>query len=242
MRANGVCSVSKSGNEKISHRKGRVDLLATTYVSRASCSQKYCPFMNGRGCYFEEGNCRMIQVDLDRAVKVQGLTILALAREEAMQVDAMTGEVPLRLHTGGDCRTNATARIVSAAGERYTAKHGKPTYTYTHTWPIVDRAAWGKVSVLASCETTSEIVAAHSRGYAVAVVEGAEIADSIKAAGFRLIPCPAQTHPKGTATCGSCRLCMKDKLLHTNKAVISFIAHGARMCKVRKAVAEKRAK
>jgi hypothetical protein len=77
---------------------------------------------------------------------------------------------PLRLHTVGDCRTDEAARIVAAAAERYMDAGGGPVWTYTHAWRLVDRASWGRVSVLASCETPEQVELARARGYATAIV------------------------------------------------------------------------
>jgi hypothetical protein len=76
----------------------------------------------------------------------------------------------MRLHTVGDCRTDEAAKIVAAAAERYMDAGGGPVWTYTHAWRLVDRASWGRVSVLASCETPEQVELARARGYATAIV------------------------------------------------------------------------
>lgn len=228
MRARGVCSVERSGNEKTGQ-------TATTYVSRESC--RGCPLWDV--CYGTGGKVSMVLQDLERRAQADKLGPMELAHEEAAQLDGMDGKRPCRLHVTGDCKWPAAARIVAGAAARYRARHGQAVWTYTHFWADVPRAEWGEVSVLASCETAGEVRAAHARGYATATVEGQDIAETLKSDGFRVIPCPAQT--RDNVNCASCRLCWRDGLLKRNKLVVSFAAHGFRARMTREVVAAKRA-
>lgn len=230
MRNRGVCSVETSGNEK-------TGILANTYLARQpSCHG--CPLW--AVCYgINSLHVAAILKHLEAMAAGAQLDGIDLATEEAAQLDGMSGRHPCRLHVTGDCKSAAAARIVAAAAARYRAKHGQAVWTYTHFWQTVPRESWKNVSVLASCETASQVKWAHHRGYAVATVEGQDIEAELKAAGFRVVTCPAQTH-KGV-TCSKCKLCWKDGMLHKNKVVISFLAHGTRARAARELVAGLRA-
>jgi hypothetical protein len=165
------------------------------------------------------------------------LNEMELAREEARQIDGLSGERDLRLHVVGDCACDGAARIVAGACRRYRLRHGASVWTYTHSSAVVARDSWAGVSVLASCETVAEIVRASERGYACATVEGQDIEAGLTAAGFRLIQCPAQT---SDTNCKTCRLCMMDGMLHPHKLVITFKAHGTGARMVRAVVSQKR--
>jgi hypothetical protein len=132
----------------------------------------------------------------------------------------------------GDCKTDETARIVAAAAERYMERGGGPVWTYTHAWASVARASWGRVSVLASCETAEQVAAAHARGYAPSIVVEEFRSDKLYTieggpgyAEFPLsiLPCPAQTRH---GNCADCRLCFNDKGLRERGYAIGFELHG----------------
>ena len=97
-------------------------------------------------------------------------------------------------------------------------------YTYTHSWPHVSRSSWGPISVLASCETLQQASQAWEKGYAAAVIVPEHKSDKAYTVGdMKVIPCPQQTRE---VTCERCGLCMSDAMLHKQKAVIAFAAHG----------------
>ena len=135
--------------------------------------------------------------------------------------------MPLRLHVVGDSPTNAAAAPIAAACATRTG----PTWGYTHFWRTVDRATWGSVSMLASCERPSDVGQAWERGYAAALV----VADFPGAGRFEAgpgvmaVPCPEQTGR--VATCDECRLCWRDDLL-VNRVAVAFKAHGTRRRRV----------
>jgi hypothetical protein len=162
-------AVARSNNEKIGD-------CATTYAAQASCPSS-CAFFNGGGCYAEAGHVyRSTTRVLNLVADAAALTPVDVALEEAAAIGELVEDFwkisgrPMRLHTVGDCRTDEAARIVAAAAERYMDAGGGPVWSYTHAWRIVDRASWGRVSVLASCESAEQVELARARGYATAIV------------------------------------------------------------------------
>ncbi|WP_439627560.1 DUF7227 family protein [Gemmata sp.] len=224
----GVIAKAHSLNAKL----GRA---AATYVARQSCPAS-CPF-RAEGCYAEHDNTR---ATWDRITAGSaGAGPVELARREAALIDGLPGTRDLRLHVAGDSVTVAGTRAIAAACGRY-VERGRgagcdvKVWAYTHAYRTVPRAAWGVVSVLASCETAADVAAARGRGYAAALVVpefGAEAAHA--AGGVRLLPCPQQT--RGRA-CTDCRLCFDDGRLRTAGLVIGFALHGWGSNKARRAL------
>lgn len=237
--AHGLLAIAKasSGNRKIGD-------AATTYAAQASCPSS-CAFFNGGGCYAENGTLfAIVTKPLNQAAEYSHADSLDVARAEADAIDGLSSEAirnrPLRLHTVGDCRTDEAARIVSAAAERYMERGGGPVWTYTHAWQLVDRASWGAVSVLASCETAEQVELARARGYATAIVVeefesprlytiGAGVTTGVSGRDERraarpVLPCPAQT--RDDVTCSICRLCMNDAGIRARGYSIGFAVHG----------------
>lgn len=223
-------AVARSSNEKIGD-------CATTYAAQASCPSS-CAFFDGGGCYAENGQIYSgITKPLNDVAALANAAPVDVAREEAAAINALGVEDirqisgrPLRLHTVGDCRTDEAASIVAAAAERYMERGGGPVWTYTHAWRLVDRASWGRVSVLASCETPEQVELARARGYAPSIVVEAfeqrrrHRTMSGHSPGVDVLPCPAQTTPD--VTCSSCRLCMNDEALRGRGYTIAFEIHG----------------
>jgi hypothetical protein len=125
---------------------------------------------------------------------------LQIAQAEAEAIDALTGDRLLRLHVVGDCRTNASARVLGAAAKRYRSRGnhprvGRKVWTYSHAWRDVERSSWtDSVSVLASVETVQDAKEAMARGYAAAIVVGVfERDNAYPVDGVTVIPCPEQT-------------------------------------------------
>jgi hypothetical protein len=206
---------------------------ATTYAAQTSCPTS-CPFFDGGGCYAESGRVGMVTKRLNEAARILKSGPLEVADAEAAAIDALkvTPGRALRLHTVGDCSTDAATALVAAASARYRQRGGGPVWTYTHAWRTVSRASWGEVSVLASCESAAEVKAAKLRGYATAIVvdELAEErrhvlgADAGNAAGVDVLPCPQQTRDR---TCSDCKLCFDDQGLIERDYSIAFLVHGA---------------
>lgn len=217
-----ICAaVEVSDNNKI----GKV---SATWVAQNSCPSS-CPHM-GAGCYAETGMAGFTTARLNRAAGDHPeLTPAEIAQIEAAGIDTLTGKRDLRLHVVGDARTDKAAQILAAAADRYIARgaaKGKNVrvWTYTHARDT-KRTSWGRISVLRSCETLQHVKAAHNAGFAAAIVIPEHVNDRAYPMGeFTAIPCPEQTGR--AANCQSCGLCMRDQMLHANKRVIVFAAHG----------------
>lgn len=218
-------AVEKSQNRKIGD-------VSATYASQTSCPTT-CSFL-GSGCYAEGGHTGRIT----RRLNSEESTRAQVARAEALLIDGLTGDRDLRVHVVGDCSTDTTAKLVSAAMARHRAKQGRRAWTYTHAWPSVDPKSWGDESVLASCETPEDVHTAQSLGWATALVVP-EFRDT-KAYdhdGVKLLPCPQQTKPD--VTCVSCGLCMNASRLRDKGLTIGFAVHGNGAKKARAALAER---
>jgi ribulose bisphosphate carboxylase small subunit len=106
------------------------------------------------------------------------------------------------------------------------ARGGGPAFTYTHATRTVERAAWGRVSVLGSIDRMDQVEQVLDQGYAPAryVSSFPNGKSSWKEQGIRWIPCPSQTHDN--ITCQDCRLCFDADALRKRAAGIAFAAHG----------------
>jgi len=226
----GVSGVEVSGNKKLG-------LCSTTYVAQNPGCPGDCRFL-GEGCYYEYGPIDIIRRRLDAQAEDEGLTPLALARNEAAVIDRLSGRLPLRLHSGGDSRTAGAARAVSLASGRYRRRYGQPVFGYTHAHRRVPREAWGGVSMLASCETPGEVKRANARGYAACITvpafpRGVKPFDAGE--GVRVQPCPEQAGLD--VDCSICRLCMDDQALLRKGITIGFAAHGSGTKRVQRTLA-----
>jgi hypothetical protein len=231
-----------SGNRKIGH-------AGTTYAAQGSCPTS-CRFRDGGGCYAEAGTIgQFVTRPLNAAAEDASALEIALAEARAideLQVADNAGTVgrPLRLHTVGDCPDEQCARVVAAAAERYMDRGGGPVWTYTHAWADVERASWGRVSVLASCETVEDVEAARARGYATAIVVDEHPSECLyqlsasamgarhypATAGAEILPCPQQTRD---VACTDCRLCFDDQGIRERGYSIGFEIHGAQVTRRR---------
>jgi len=220
-------AVAASQNSKIGD-------AATTYVEQRSCPSS-CVFFDGGGCYAEQGTVGMFMTaPLNRAAAMVEASPDEIAEAEAAQIDSLVVKPgrPLRLHTVGDCQTDAAAQSVAAAAARYVARGGGRVWTYTHAWRDVSRDSWGDVHILASCEKPEHVAAAHARGYATSiVVDEFPTHRRYDLDGASVVPCPAQTNEK--VTCTSCRLCMDTPRLKKNRLTIGFETHGTALGKRR---------
>lgn len=128
----------------------------------------------------------------------------------------------LRIHVSGDATTTFRAQQMARGAARWRG----PVWSYTHAWRDVERKAWGRVSVLASCETLADVRSAHHKGFAAALVVERHPDDgkAFTAFGVKHIPCPSQTRD---IKCTDCRLCWNDAMLLRQNACITFAAHGA---------------
>ncbi len=217
-------AVEKSGNSK-------TGTVSVTHASQASCPSD-CPFLRN-GCYAETGpQGAFVTAKLNASTEKRALQV---ARVEAAVVRKLTGKRDLRGHVVGDCKTDATAKVVSRAYDAHAAKHGRSVWSYTHAWQDVARESWGGVSILASCESVSQAKLAMGRSYAAAVVvDSFQQPKAYELDGVKLIPCPEQTRG---VKCVDCRLCFNDKALLEREAVIGFLPHGSGAAKVLAALA-----
>jgi hypothetical protein len=221
--SDGPIVVARSDNQKTGP-------IAATYAARETCpiecSFRVDPETGELGaCY---GNSGRVRIHWDR---IPAMRPDVAARREAKLIDELPADRPLRVHVVGDCRTDAAARILAAAMVRYdTRSTGGPAYTYTHAWRTVARASWGAARVLASCESSADIQAAHRRGYETVVTVADHPTDGRTRNG--LIPCPEQT--REGIQCVSCRLCFEPQRLAGRS--ISFAAHGTKAALVKRIV------
>jgi len=217
----------KSGNSKLGNLKNK-QIVSATAASQISCPDD-CAWKNS-GCYAETG---LMFFTTNRLNKSGAESPLDVAIAESDAIRNLSGKYDLRLHTVGDCKTNESAKIVSCAAELHMAKCGKKVWTYTHAWKVVDRVSWGKVSVLASVESESDIDDAWNHGYAAAIVVSQHTSDKayVLPNGHVVIPCPQQTGK--SANCFTCRLCWNSDRLLARKQTIAFAAHGARMVQMK---------
>ena len=151
-----------------------------------------------------------------------------IATAEANSIRKLTGKLPLRLHVVGDATTDTSAKILSEAAEEYIQKHNSPVWTYTHG--NTQRASWGSISVLKSCHSPEQAVAAMKQGFATSMVVDSFKSNkltklNVSGEEIKLLPCPEQTGVKNS--CKDCGLCMRDNYLRKNKIVILFQTHGS---------------
>ncbi len=204
--------------------------VSVTHAAKRSCPVT-CPFyvspeQRAAGvkdpCYAGHGHQGMVTRRLEAGAAILNADALMIAIDEAAAIDTLTGRNLLRLHIVGDSATDRCADIVSAAAQRYSARHGQVVWTYTHGWRETSHQSWRDVSVLASCETDDDVRLATSRGYAVALVRAhADLPRTV--GGLRTIPCPQQTGAK--LDCASCKMCTRDQSL-AGRACIVFDPHG----------------
>ncbi len=215
--------------------------VCSTRVSIAATCPTTCRFKNN-GCYEQVGITTALSRSLDAAAV--GMLPDAVSQLEADVIDAQwvdgvpqdgaEGGRDLRLHVGGDVPSEAGARLLAGAAERWAARGGGSIWTYTHRWGEIPIDAWGpKIRVLASCETSEEADEARALGYAVGLTardHGGERARKLEGSltGLKSVPCPAQTR---SATCASCRLCLDRPL---DGKVIAFQVHGRSSSKAKR--------
>ncbi len=204
-------------------RNEKVGDVAATYAPISQTCPESCP-LKGNGCYAQSGNVGFAVNRLERQLDgANGDTVAVLEGDEIADASrhAPPGH-PLRIHVSGDSITPFRA----AQQARGAARWPGPVWSYTHAWGSVPRASWGRVSVLASCETLAGAQLAMALGYAVALVVPShpENGRAERRDGVKLIPCPAQTRD---VTCEDCRLCWDDTKLLEQRACITFAAHGA---------------
>ena len=210
-----VFAIEETGNSKLGP-------VSTTSAAQQSCPTS-CVFL-GNGCYAEGGWPKLTTTwRLNRNLR-EYITPEEIAVEEAIAIDGLSGDRDLRLHFVGDSTTEVGTQILAEAACRYMKKNGRRVWTYTHAWRTVPRSAWGSISVLASCETEEEVIAARRLGYATILVVPKHHSRKLqRGEAINLLPCPWETHG---ANCAKCRLCMDDRRLRESNITIAFEAHG----------------
>lgn len=214
-----VIVMEKSDNSKLGG-------LSTTYASKGSCP-KSCSLRKG-GCY---GDCGYVAMQWQNC---KGSNPVDIAKAEAKGINTLSGKLHLRLHTIGDCSSNLTAKILASAAKKYSAKHNRQVFTFTHAWREIDRKSWGNINIIASCEKMADVKEAIKKGYKAAlIVPVFKKTIPYKQNGMRLIPCPKQLD----AVCGciECGLCVNANERLKKTDVIAFKVHGP-VKKARKAL------
>ena len=203
---------------EISHNR-KTGPVSATYAAQTTCPST-CP-LRKNGCYAESKRTGLHTYRINKTTA----SALTLAKREADGIDKLSGLMDLRVHVVGDCKTDAAAKLVSSASERF-MKRKRPTlaWSYTHAWKKVKRASWGKMSILASCHNIKEVKSAIKRGYATAMTVEHMPAKAYKKDGLTFVPCLEQT--RGT-TCVECRLCFKDEVLLKKNLIVLFAIHTA---------------
>ena len=161
-----------------------------------------------------------------------------IAKEESDGVARLRGDKPCRLHVGGETANTAHAELLAGAAEVYTSKHGQPVFTYTHNWKTIPRAAFGSISVLASCEYPEQVAEANTLGYAAALLipELPESGKAFSYGGVKVLPCPAAVDE--TVHCDNCGgeakgFCMRDGWLKQHGLTIGLKIHSGNKANAR---------
>ncbi len=205
-------------------KNSKVGDVAATYAPIAQTCPVSCP-LRDNGCYAQSGNVGFkVRRTEEYSAGMNGDTVATLEGDEIadMATHSPVGHA-MRIHVSGDATSDYRA-LQMARGA--TVWNG-PIWSYTHAWAEVSRASWGRVSVLASCESVSQVILARLRGYAAALVVAHHPENGrafTTSEGVKVIPCPSQTRG---VLCTDCKLCLNDKLLLAQGACISFAAHGA---------------
>lgn len=222
--------------------------VAVTDASISATCSSACPFKDA-GCYQQAGRSRQVAAQLDEAATGSTADEVMMAEADLIDGSFRRGPVPqdgarggrdLRLHVGGDVGSGRGAELLAGAADRWHARGGGVVWTFTHAWRDIPRAAFGRISVLASVEVAQDIEVARRAGYASAIVVGefpSDKAFALPETMAKVIPCPAETR---STTCVECRLCLNaDSLLKRNQA-IGFAAHGGGARQVRQTLAQLR--
>lgn len=204
-------------------KNAKVGDVAATYAPISKTCPESCP-LRDNGCYAQSGNVGFkVRRTEEYSDGLDGDTVAILEGDEIadMARHAPDGHA-LRIHVSGDAITPFRAAQMA----RGAAGWQGPVWSYTHAWGSVPRASWGRVSVLASCETLAGVQLAAALGYAAALVVASHPDDgrATRVNGVKLIPCPAQTRD---VKCTDCQLCWNDSKLLADNACITFAAHGA---------------
>ena len=214
--------------------------ISTTYMNQLTCPSS-CPHLGGT-CYAEKGlvgmHTRRIereatdllqemlednrpQAEHNESMKLFP-TLMVLHEAEAIKAH-LTGTRKLRVHVVGDIVDGLTATELGLAMNAHRAKHGMPAWTYTHRWREVHKSQWAGANVWASVEKSEDVLAAKLMGYASALTLPGAHADSklYEYEGLKIIPCPAQKHPR-KVTCATCNICAEPAKMLASGRVLGF--------------------
>jgi hypothetical protein len=175
-------------------------------------------------CY---ASCDFVGITMHRITQAAvGQDLIQIRQQECEGIESLSGKNILRLKVGGDTPNGAYAEALATSCQSYSAKQGQPTYGYTHNWREIDRASFGGISMLASCDAVSDIPVAKAKGYATATVvsEFPQGAKLFVLDGQKLVPCPNQVNKQ--VQCVDCKLCCDDAKLRKHDLTIAFVAHG----------------
>lgn len=223
-----VTLVKKSQNSKLG------DNVAATYASIEKTCPDTCKLKNN-GCYAQTGYVGIHNAKLNRMASFEASKI---ARQEAILIDEgfnkknANGKI-LRLHVSGDSRTRKGTTYLANAAKRFLEKGGAFVYSYTHAWKTVPRKFWGKISIMASCDSAEDGDLALKSGYAPTTVFSkfpSTKTFTTSGSSVKWIPCPSQTSDR---TCAQCKLCMRADYLQSNGMGIAFEAHGSSKNKIK---------
>lgn len=217
---------------------------SSTYVSIRSTCPSSCAFMDN-GCYAQNGTSRRIMQGLDGAEREPAIVV---AFEATLIGSAFgSGDVPqdgarggrdLRLHVGGDSPSEHGAKVLALAARTWRERGGGAVWTYTHRWRDIPRAAWGEISVWASCETLDDAFMSMGLGYRASLVVDSFASDKrypAERGRVSILPCPFETRG---VTCVKCRLCLDAPI--DKDIVIGFRAHGEKVGRARAAINKRR--
>ena len=222
---------------EVSHN-AKVGLSSGTYASQVSTCPDTCPLkpkldiqgkvLESKGCY---ANGSMVALHSSRLNQAKDQSPREAQRQEVKAIEGLSGSLDLRVHIVGDCVDNAHAKALAKAMSSHRKKKGKAAWAYTHNWRKIQAKSWHGESVLASCDSLSQVKEANKLGYSAAVI--VDSFDSPKVytkEGVKLLPCLYQT--KGIQ-CVNCRLCLDSNKLTRLGLTIAFVPHGGGKAKAR---------
>lgn len=204
----------------LNSKNAKLGNCAASYLPIKQTCPSSCPLKDGI-CYAKYSYVGMHQQKLSK--KLNNYCGFDIVRMEAREIKSLGPNAKgksLRLHVSGDVKTDKMAKLLGDAVKFWDGK----VWSYSHSWRTISRKSFGSISVLASVETFAEAKQALKKGYAPAI--SVPFHDNPKAYnvdGLKIIPCPAQTKD---ITCEQCKLCMQDKMLLNQNAVIAFALHG----------------
>ena len=222
---------------EVSHN-AKVGLSSGTYASQVSTCPDSCPLkpkLDGQGKVLESKGCyangSMVALHSSRLNQAKDQSPRKAQRQEVKAIEDLSGNLDLRVHVVGDCVDDSHAKALSKAMASHRKKKGKAAWTYTHNWRKIKSSSWKGESVLASCDSLSQVKEAGKLGYSSAVI--VDSFDSPKVyvkEGVKLLPCLYQT--KGIQ-CVDCRLCLDSNKLTRLGLTIAFVPHGGGKAKAR---------